>query len=136
MGTLTVLFAKATIHLLTESIFQRNNQFTSFSSWVFTFITLMTAFNQIYWINMGLARYDALLQIPVFYVVWTLFDVIGGGIYYDEFSNFEIYQFVWFCCGVIVIFLGVVVLAGRLKQLETGDEEHGFEVLELNDLQK
>ena len=78
----------------------------------------MTAFSQIYWINMGLARYDALLQIPVFYVVWTLFDVIGGGIYYGEFSHFEPLQFVLFCVGVGVIFTGVVVLAGRLKNLE------------------
>ena len=71
MGTMTVIFAKATIRLVTESIETGITQFQSFSSYVFTGITLFTGFSQIYWINLGLARYDALLQIPVFYVVWT-----------------------------------------------------------------
>ncbi|KAJ3344552.1 NIPA-like protein 3, partial [Kappamyces sp. JEL0680] len=75
MATLLTLFAKATIYLLTTS-FQGQNQFTSFPAYLFTAITLFCAISQIYWINLGLARYDALLQIPVFYVVWTLFDVI------------------------------------------------------------
>ena len=76
MATLLTLFAKATINLLTSS-FQGQNQFTSFSAYLFLGITVFCALSQIYWINLGLARYDALLQIPVFYVVWTLFDVIG-----------------------------------------------------------
>jgi hypothetical protein len=116
MGTLTVLFAKATSHLLTESIFNGNNQFTSFSPFLFTGVTIVTAGSQIYWINIGLARYDALLQIPVFFVVWTLFDVIGGGVYYDEFAGFSALQFVLFCLGVVVIFCGVVILSNRLSK--------------------
>ena len=76
MATMLTLFAKASIYLLTGS-FQGENQFNSFPAYLFTFITIFCAVSQIYWINLGLARYDALLQIPVFYVVWTLFDVIG-----------------------------------------------------------
>jgi hypothetical protein len=76
MATLLTLFAKATSYLLAAT-FTGSNQFTSFPAYLFTFITLFCAVSQIYWINLGLARYDALLQIPVFYVVWTLFDVIG-----------------------------------------------------------
>jgi Magnesium transporter NIPA len=89
MATLTVLFAKATVNLLSLSLFQQSNQFIYPSSWLLTIVTIITAVSQIYWINMGLARYDALLQIPVFYVVWTLFDVIGGGVYYGEFDGFS-----------------------------------------------
>ncbi|KAI8893549.1 magnesium transporter NIPA-domain-containing protein [Globomyces pollinis-pini] len=122
MGTLTVLFAKATIHLITETM-AGQNQFKDFSAFFFTIITLTTAVSQVYWINMGLARYDALLQIPVFYVVWTLFDIIGGGIYYDEFKGYSLKKFILFCFGIMIIFSGVIVLAGRLKKLEEGDEE-------------
>ncbi|KAJ3141439.1 NIPA-like protein 3, partial [Irineochytrium annulatum] len=43
----------------------------------------------IYWINMGLQRYDALLQVPVFYVAWTFMDVVGGGVYFGEFDGFD-----------------------------------------------
>jgi hypothetical protein len=71
MATLTVLFAKATVNLFTVSIFEGDNQFTEPLAWLIATITIVTAVSQIYWINMGLARYDALLQIPVFYVVWS-----------------------------------------------------------------
>lgn len=124
MATVTVLFAKATVNLLSISIFQGNNQYSHFDAWLITGITVVTACLQIYWINMGLARYDALLQIPVFYVVWTLFDVIGGGVYYGEFEGFTPLRFFLFGLGVAVIFGGVVVLSSRLKQLN--DEEQNL----------
>lgn len=123
MGTLTVLFAKATVNLLTVSIFEDQNQFVHPLSFVITIVTVITAGSQIYWINIGLARYDALLQIPIFYVVWTLFDVIGGGVYYDEFNGFSPTRFFLFCSGVFVIFFGVVVLSGRLKNIQDSDAE-------------
>ncbi|XJO74685.1 hypothetical protein BDV3_005470 [Batrachochytrium dendrobatidis] len=121
MATITVLFAKATVHLLSATFFEGNNQFNNFGSWLITGVTVVTAVSQIYWINMGLQRYDALLQIPVFYVVWTLFDVVGGGIYFDEFRGFNTKQYALFIFSVCVIFAGVSVLASRLKSLS--DEE-------------
>ena len=132
MGTITVLFAKATVHLLSAT-FAGNNQFTTFTSYFFTLVTITTAVSQIYWINMGLARYDALLQVPVFFVVWTMFDVIGGGIYYDEFSGFKTHQFILFCGGITIIFIGVAVLAGRLKQLHDKEKQQEMEVKKRQD---
>lgn len=72
---------------------------------------------------MGLQRYDALLQIPVFYTVWTLFDVIGGGVYFDEFRGFAPKQYGLFTFAVVIIFFGVGILAGRLKRLEDVGKE-------------
>ena len=71
---------------------------------------------------MGLQRYDALLQIPVYFVVWTVFDVVGGGIYFDEFRGFTAEQYGLFITGVAVIFAGVIVLADRLKKIEVDDK--------------
>jgi hypothetical protein len=76
MATLTTLFAKSTVHLLTDTFINGSNQFDNVYAFVICGVTVGTAVSQIYWINMGLQRYDALLQIPVFYVVWTLFDVV------------------------------------------------------------
>ncbi|KAJ3407210.1 hypothetical protein HDU80_009354 [Chytriomyces hyalinus] len=115
MGTTTTLFAKSTIHLLTNS-FLGDNQFNSIYSWMILGVTVFTAFAQVYWINMGLQRYDALLQIPVFFVVWTLFDVVGGGVYFDEFSGFTPRQYGLFILAIGVIFFGVFVLGDRLKK--------------------
>ncbi|KAK9767415.1 hypothetical protein K7432_002815 [Basidiobolus ranarum] len=79
MATMTTLFAKSLINLLSVSIVQKQNQFTSGLAWVILIVTIITAFSQVYWINMGLQRYDAMLQVPVFYVIWSVFDIIGGG---------------------------------------------------------
>ncbi|KAJ3038732.1 hypothetical protein HDV00_000392 [Rhizophlyctis rosea] len=123
MATITVLCAKATIHLLSTSLFEGDNQYNNGFAWLITGVTVLTAFNQVYWINMGLQRYDALLQIPVFYTVWTLFDVIGGGVYFDEFKGFTSKQYGLFIFAVAVIFVGVGILAGRLKRLEDSGKE-------------
>jgi len=85
-------------------------------------ITVSTAIGQVYWINMGLKKYDALLQVPVFYCNWSLFDIIGGGIYYDEFHNFNTKKYVMFILGVCLIFFGVSLLSKRLAML-TKEEE-------------
>ncbi|KAI8811268.1 hypothetical protein BJ742DRAFT_674804 [Cladochytrium replicatum] len=121
MATITVLFAKSTIHLLSTTIVGGNNQYDNILAYVITLVTIITAVSQVYWINMGLQRYDALLQVPVFYVVWTLFDVVGGGIYFDEFKDFTTVKYILFCSGVSIIFMGVAILATRLKKL--ADEE-------------
>jgi membrane protein implicated in regulation of membrane protease activity len=117
MGTLTTLFAKSLINLFTASI-AGDNQFTKFLSWVIFVVTVTTAVSQVFWINMGLRRYDALLQVPVFYTVWTLMDIIGGAVYYDEFEFFGPKQYALFSLGVVLIFTGVGLLSKRLKQVE------------------
>ncbi|KAJ2498657.1 hypothetical protein GGH96_004158 [Coemansia sp. RSA 1972] len=115
MAALTTLFAKTLVNLLSASLFDHDNQFTNFLSWAILLITAFTAASQVYWINQGLLRYDALLQVPVFYVVWTVFDIIGGGIYFNEFRMFTTIKYVLFVLGVCVIFSGVGLLANRLK---------------------
>ncbi|KAJ2794364.1 hypothetical protein H4R21_005527, partial [Coemansia helicoidea] len=89
--------------------------FTNALSWAILLVTAFTAASQVYWINQGLLRYDAMLQVPVFYVVWTVFDIIGGGIYFNEFRSFSTVKYVLFALGVAVIFSGVCLLSHRLK---------------------
>ncbi|KAJ1892996.1 hypothetical protein LPJ66_006019 [Kickxella alabastrina] len=116
MATLTTLFAKSLVHLLSVSLFEHDNQFTSFIAWGILLVTAFTAASQVYWINQGLLRYDALLQVPVFYVVWTVFDIIGGGVYFNEFKMFTTLKYVMFAIGVGVIFSGVGLLSHRMKR--------------------
>ncbi|KAJ1720333.1 hypothetical protein LPJ53_005027 [Coemansia erecta] len=115
MATLTTLFAKSLVNLLAASLFDHENQFNNFISWVILLVTAFTAASQVYWINQGLLRYDALLQVPVFYVVWTVFDIIGGGVYFNEFKMFTTVKYVLFTLGVAVIFSGVGLLSHRMR---------------------
>jgi hypothetical protein len=121
MASYTVLFAKSLINLLVTSIFEGDNQFTSFIAWVILIVTVVTAVSQVYWINMGLKKYDAMLQVPVFFTIWVLLDIVGGGIYYDEFRGFTVEKYVLFCVGVLTVFFGVALLAKRLALLAKED---------------
>ncbi|KAI8354274.1 magnesium transporter NIPA-domain-containing protein [Mortierella sp. GBAus27b] len=121
MASYTVLFAKSLINLLVTSIFEGDNQFKSVIAWVILIVTVVTAVSQVYWINMGLKKYDALLQVPVFFTIWVLLDIVGGGIYYDEFRGFSTKQFVLFSLGVLIVFFGVALLAKRLALLAKED---------------
>ncbi|KAF9087037.1 hypothetical protein BGX29_001069 [Mortierella sp. GBA35] len=121
MASYTVLFAKSLINLLVTSIFDGQNQFTSVLAWVILVVTVVTAVSQVYWINMGLKKYDAMLQVPVFFTIWVLLDIVGGGIYYDEFSGFTAKKYVLFCFGVLTVFFGVALLAKRLALLAKED---------------
>ncbi|GJJ78552.1 magnesium transporter [Entomortierella parvispora] len=125
MASYTVLFAKSLINLLVTSVFDGDNQFTSGLAWVILVVTVVTAVSQVYWINMGLKKYDALLQVPVFFTIWVLLDIVGGGIYYGEFSGFTAKKYVLFCLGVLVVFLGVALLAKRLAVLAKEDVGEG-----------
>lgn len=125
MASYTVLFAKSLINLLVTSIFDGQNQFTSGLAWVILVVTVVTAVSQVYWINMGLKKYDALLQVPVFFTIWVLLDIVGGGIYYGEFSGFTAKKYVLFCFGVLVVFFGVALLAKRLAVLAKEDVGEG-----------
>ncbi|RIA93854.1 magnesium transporter NIPA-domain-containing protein [Glomus cerebriforme] len=123
MATITTLFAKSLINLLTVSIVHQDNQFKDLLSWAILFITISTAIGQVYWISMGLKKYDALLQVPIFYCNWSLFDIIGGGVYYDEFRNFQSTTYVGFILGVSLIFFGVSLLSKRLAKLTKEEEK-------------
>ncbi|CAG8598636.1 24468_t:CDS:10 [Cetraspora pellucida] len=123
MATMTTLFAKSLINLLSESLFHDNNQFKDFSSWIILIVTLVTAFGQVYWLNMGLKKYDALIQVPIFFCNWTIFDIIGGGIYYDEFRSYSIKKYAMFIVGVLLIFFGVGMLSKRLASLSKEEED-------------
>ncbi|CAI2170425.1 19968_t:CDS:2 [Funneliformis geosporum] len=61
-------------------------------------------------------------KVPIFYCNWSLFDIIGGGIYYDEFHNFTVEKYIGFIVGICFIFFGVTLLSKRLAML-TKEEE-------------
>jgi hypothetical protein len=116
MATLTTLFAKIALTLQAVAFSSTHNRYiTSPFPYVVAGITVLTAIGQVFWINQGLRRYDALLQVPVFYVVWLCMDVVGGAVYFDEFRGMAPRQIGLFSLGLWTILAGVFVLAQRLN---------------------
>ncbi|KAA0165204.1 hypothetical protein FNF27_07695 [Cafeteria roenbergensis] len=113
-GAQSVLFAKTCVELVTGAIAGSG---AAFLTYVPTYAVLLamalTITLQIYWLNCGLARWDALYNVPVFSSFWILVSVVGGGVFYDEFSSFGLLQALLFPVGIILAIAGVYWLSQR-----------------------
>eukprot|EP00003_Mantamonas_plastica_P028812 TRINITY_DN669_c0_g1_i1.p1 TRINITY_DN669_c0_g1~~TRINITY_DN669_c0_g1_i1.p1 ORF type:complete len:605 (+),score=205.52 TRINITY_DN669_c0_g1_i1:195-1817(+) len=112
IGSQTVLTAKSAAELIKVS-FGGENQFIYAFTYVIIGIAAFTAVVQVHWINVGLKYFDALYIIPVFFVVWTVFSILGGNLYFDEFKTFSDLQATMFALGVSMTCIGVFLLSDR-----------------------
>ncbi|KAJ3083841.1 NIPA-like protein 3 [Quaeritorhiza haematococci] len=82
---------------------------------------------QIICINASLKRYDALTQVPLYYVIWTLLGNFMGAVYFDEFQNFTPLRIVFFCFGISLNVAGVFIISSRFSD-EGGEDGGGKDV--------
>ena len=54
----------------------------------------------------ALAMFDGAFVIPLIQVAWTVFTILNGGIFYQEFQQYSVTHAVLFCFGVFLIILG------------------------------
>ena len=85
---------------------------------LFGLICLLFIFLQVAFLNKGLARWDAMLEVPIMQSLWIVFCIIGGGVFFEEFGSFEFWQFFVFPLGVCITILGVALLAYYRRKKE------------------
>ncbi|KAI5171395.1 magnesium transporter [Nematocida sp. LUAm3] len=113
IASFTTLFAKSFGELVSLSIYG-DNQFIYPAPYLFFCLIFLCMSGQIFWINRALKRYDALLVIPVFHILWTVTSVTTAGIYFKDFSMYSPQQFRGFLLGLSLIFLGSIFLIFRM----------------------
>lgn len=113
IASFTTLFAKSFGEMVDQTL-SGDNQFIYFSTYLFFILIFLCTCGQIFWLNRALKRYDALLVIPIFHVLWTVLSVTTAGIYFQDFLLFSSSQFKGFLLGLCVIFAGSVFLGFRL----------------------
>jgi len=119
IGTQSVLLAKSTSELLRTSA-QGNQQFSSYFTYV---IIVAWAASMVFWLyrmDTALRKFDGPFIVPVLQVVWTLFSIIGGGIYFQEFNRMPGIGITFFTIGVLIVISGVYLLAPQPQPGETG----------------
>eukprot|EP00698_Gefionella_okellyi_P003137 TRINITY_DN12931_c0_g1_i1.p1 TRINITY_DN12931_c0_g1~~TRINITY_DN12931_c0_g1_i1.p1 ORF type:complete len:474 (-),score=99.18 TRINITY_DN12931_c0_g1_i1:235-1656(-) len=114
IGSITVLFAKATSELVRVTLFENDNQLVYGLSYAIIGAFLFCAISQLFFLNRSLARYDATYIIPVYYGTWVAFSITGGQLYYQEFEGFTVAQWIMYFLGVALVLLGVVLLSRRI----------------------
>lgn len=132
LGAQSVLFAKSTAELIKAS-FRGNMQWDDPGTYLIACCMFGAIFSQLHFLAEGLRRFDAVYVIPVFQCWFIVITILGGAVYFQEFSDFDATQaFVSFCkfrvrrsrlthraswqmfpLGVLVTLSGIVVLSRR-----------------------
>eukprot|EP00742_Colponemidia_sp_Colp-10_P006732 GILJ01007217.1.p1 GENE.GILJ01007217.1~~GILJ01007217.1.p1 ORF type:complete len:573 (-),score=53.10 GILJ01007217.1:273-1991(-) len=110
IGTQSVILAKSTSGLLLTSI-SGDSQFGAWFTYVILFAWLATIIFWIVRLNSALKRFDAIFIIPTLQVIWTIFSILGGGVYFNEFASYDALSIAMFVLGVVIILGGVVLLS-------------------------
>lgn len=105
----TVFLSKASLLALTDGFHNAFNiQFTALIS---TWLSLVCFW--IYTLNRLLANHDILFIVPAIEVLWSLCSMIGGGIFFDEYSSLTLKRKACFALGVAINLSGVFILSRR-----------------------
>ncbi|KAJ3802990.1 hypothetical protein GGU11DRAFT_740177 [Lentinula aff. detonsa] len=111
----TLVFAKATVKLLSGSLSHQNpgNQF-GHAAPIFTIILLAcTAILQIICLNRGLKVYDSTLVVPVFYGVYTATGFLNSLIFNDEVDAYQSWTLFLIFVSILILISGVVLLTHK-----------------------
>jgi hypothetical protein len=113
-GALQTVFFKAVGVLFKSSVVDKaGSPWGSPYPYIFGIITIVLAIAQLSYLNMGMARYDAVLVFPIYNAMFVLLSVLFGSLYYDEFSNFVTWQLVVFPVGITITLAGISLFCFR-----------------------
>eukprot|EP00750_Incisomonas_marina_P021496 INCI4469.1.p1 GENE.INCI4469.1~~INCI4469.1.p1 ORF type:complete len:560 (-),score=81.88 INCI4469.1:142-1821(-) len=114
IGAQSVLIGNAGVTCITEAYDGIGGPWQGWEIFLFilfTVVCLSFVFLQVAFLNRGLERWDAMLEVPIMQSIWIVFCIIGGGVFFEEFASFELWQFFVFPLGVVITLAGVGLLA-------------------------
>jgi len=129
LGTQSVLFSKS-MSVILRKTFSGDNQLRFWYTWVVLPLFIFTAVFWVTRLNKGLRMFPAMLIVPMMQICWTLFSIVSGMLYFQEYSSFTTISWIMFPLGVSIVFVGVFLLtkSGRRgaksdPELAGGEEE-------------
>ena len=129
VGTQSVVQAKILAELLAVHTSGNENIFREWFTYVTIVIWMMTVVIWLHRLSDALKNFDPLFIIPLLQCSFILFAIISGGIFFQEFNSFDVYQWGGFCFGIIIMFSGLVLLTPKPVVVE--DEALHRELLNL-----
>ncbi|GLI71133.1 hypothetical protein VaNZ11_016220, partial [Volvox africanus] len=127
LGSQSVLFGKS-ISVILRTTFTESNQLGNWYTWV---VLPLFTFTALFWItrlNKGLRMFPAMIIVPLLQIAWTLFSIVSGMLYFQEYKGFTTLKAIMFPVGVVIVFMGVFILTsgGRAPpEEEEAKEEVG-----------
>jgi len=110
IGSISVTLSKIVVLLIKESI-EVTNQFTNAAAFIFVVGFIGCAVLSLLVLNAGLARFEAVIVIPVYYVLSTILIIVSGELLYNTYLNFTETTATLFSIGIAISLFGVYLLS-------------------------
>jgi hypothetical protein len=110
------LLVKCLIMIIRQSVSSHHYFFCLKETWIFLVLIIFCAASQLVWFNVGLKRYDASIQVPIFHITYTICAVLYGMAYFQEGSDLSLLSILGFILGVLITCVGSFFLTWRLFQ--------------------
>jgi len=114
IGAQNTLFAKAVGEALSATI-EGDNQFDNGYTYLYLAGLVTSIVFQQHFLAAGLQLFDALYIVPVFQAHFIVFGVLSGGLFYDEFSQYDTLASILFPIGIFIGLSGVLLLTNRKR---------------------
>jgi hypothetical protein len=114
IGAQGVLLGNAGVTCVTEMVSGAGGPWAGWEIFLFVFfagVCLTFVMLQVVFLNKGLQRWDAMLEVPVMQSTWIVFCILGGGVFFEEFLSFKLWQYFVFPLGACITLAGVGLLA-------------------------
>lgn len=118
MGCIAGICLKCFVTLIRYSSESGDNQMGDLFTWFFFVTFVVCALSQLVVINIGLAKYDYAFFSMVYQTLFIMCGVIGGGIFFQEFDEFDALRWWMFSIGVFLIITGLLLLGRGQKEEE------------------
>lgn len=85
-----------------------------FASWFFCCVLVafsVTSLSQIHFLNRGMQNGDAVIVLPLYMAMSTTGQIVGGGIFFDEFRELSLVDVLCFLPGITIVICGALALA-------------------------
>ena len=106
VGTQSVVQAKCLSEIV-SLLFAGEPAHEAWFTWFAVGLFLVTVGFWLYRLNDALSKYDTLFIIPLMQASYIVLATLAGGIYFQEFSTLEWWQYVTFSSGIAIMFIGL-----------------------------
>ena len=110
VGVQTPILGKSMSLMFRDTILG-NNQFDTPYPYILGVFFIFFGSIWVYRYNSALKKYNILYAMPVITACYITLNIIGGGIYFEEFINFDVLRWALFALGGCFIITGIVLIS-------------------------
>ena len=110
VGVQTPILGKSMSLMLRDTILG-NNQFNKPYPYILGVFFIFFGSIWVYRYNTALKKYNILYAMPVITACYITLNIVGGGIYFEEFVNFDVVRWILFSLGGVFIVVGIILIS-------------------------